>query len=64
MTQHGSGRTSTFRRKCGDKSAADVATRSKNRLSVGVRLAFKPKAGITVRGAVLDGVPVDRPDAR
>src|SRR5262249_34095756 len=30
--------------------------------SFGVRLAFKPKRGIVFRGAVLDGVPVDRPD--
>jgi porin len=30
--------------------------------SVGVRLAFKPTRGIVLRAAVLDGVPVDRPD--
>ena len=32
------------------------------RTSLGVRLALKPKRGIVLRGAVLDGVPVDRPD--
>ena len=30
--------------------------------SVGVRLAFKPASNVVVRGAVLDGVPIDRPD--
>jgi len=30
--------------------------------SVGVRLAFKPARGTVLRVAVLDGVPVDRPD--
>jgi porin len=30
--------------------------------SVGARLAFKPTPNVVVRGAVLDGVPVDRPD--
>ncbi len=30
--------------------------------SVGMRIAFKPKEGVVVRVAVLDGVPVDRPD--
>jgi porin len=30
--------------------------------SVGMRIAFKPAEGIVVRAAVLDGVPVDRPD--
>ncbi len=30
--------------------------------SVGMRIAFKPAEGVVVRTAVLDGVPVDRPD--
>ena len=30
--------------------------------SVGVRIAFKPAEGVVVRTAVLDGVPVDRPN--
>ena len=30
--------------------------------SPGVRLTFKPKSNIEIRGAVFDGVPVDRPD--
>ena len=30
--------------------------------SVGMRFAFKPAEGVVVRTAVLDGVPVDRPD--
>jgi porin len=30
--------------------------------SVGVRLAFKPTGDVVLRAAVLDGVPVDRPD--
>jgi porin len=30
--------------------------------SLGVRLAFKPKANVVVRGSILDGAPVDRPD--
>lgn len=30
--------------------------------SIGVRLAFRPAPSVVVRGAVLDGVPVDRPD--
>ena len=30
--------------------------------SVGIRVAFKPVRGVVLRGALLDGVPVDRPD--
>jgi porin len=30
--------------------------------SLGVRLAFKPKANVVVRGSILDGAPVDRAD--
>jgi porin len=30
--------------------------------SIGARLAFKPTPNVVVRGAILDGVPVDRPD--
>ena len=30
--------------------------------SLGVRLAFKPKPNVVVRGSILDGAPVDRPD--
>jgi porin len=30
--------------------------------SVGMRVAFKPEEGLVVRAAVLDGVPVDRPN--
>jgi porin len=30
--------------------------------SVGLRIAFKPLEGVVIRGAVLDGVPVDRPN--
>ncbi|HEY2560064.1 MAG TPA: carbohydrate porin [Caldimonas sp.] len=30
--------------------------------SVGMRVAFKPADGVVIRGAVLDGVPVNRPD--
>jgi porin len=30
--------------------------------SLGVRLAFKPKPNVVVRGSILDGVPVDRAD--
>jgi porin len=30
--------------------------------SIGLRIAFKPVEGVVVRGAVLNGVPVDRPD--
>ena len=30
--------------------------------SVGARLAYKPASNIVVRAAILDGVPVDRPD--
>jgi porin len=30
--------------------------------SLGVRLAYKPKSNLVVRGSILDGVPVDRAD--
>jgi porin len=30
--------------------------------SIGIRVAFKPVEGVVVRTAVLDGVPLDRPD--
>jgi porin len=30
--------------------------------SVGLRIAFKPAEGVVIRGAWLDGVPVERPD--
>lgn len=30
--------------------------------SVGIRIAFKPAEGVVIRTAVLDGVPVDRPN--
>jgi porin len=30
--------------------------------SVGIRIAFKPTEGVVIRTAVLDGVPVDRPN--
>lgn len=30
--------------------------------SVGIRVAYKPAEGVVIRGAVLDGVPVNRPD--
>jgi len=30
--------------------------------SLGVRLAFKPKSNVVVRGSILDGVPIDRAD--
>lgn len=30
--------------------------------SVGMRVAFKPAEGVVIRGAVLDGVPINRPD--
>jgi porin len=32
--------------------------------SVGVRLAVKPREGVVIRAAVLDGVPVERPGGR
>jgi porin len=32
--------------------------------AVGARFAFKPVAGVVLRSAVLDGVPVERPDGR